>query len=86
MPITVRLSPSTSSGPAHDVSLLAHLAFNAPLVSRDKRVKAFLNRNQGFLGHFKGRAREILELLVDKYRAWRASKRLPNPRSSACGP
>jgi len=38
--------------------LLAHLAFNAPLVSRDERAKAFLNRNQDFLGHFKGKARE----------------------------
>jgi type I restriction enzyme R subunit len=50
--------------------LLAHLAFNAPLVSRDERAKAFLNRNQDFLGRFRGKAREILELLVDKYRVW----------------
>jgi len=50
--------------------LLAHLAFNAPLVSRDERAKAFLNRNQDFLGRFKGKAREIIELLVDKYRVW----------------
>jgi type I restriction enzyme R subunit len=50
--------------------LLAHLAFNAPLVSRDERAKAFLNRNQDFLGRFKGKAREIVELLVDKYRVW----------------
>ena len=50
--------------------LLAHLAFNAPLVSRDERAKAFLNRNQDFLSRFKGKAREILELLVDKYRVW----------------
>ena len=50
--------------------LLAHLAFNAPLVSRDERAKAFLNRNQDFLSRFKGKAREIIELLVDKYRVW----------------
>ena len=55
---------------ADGYDLLAHLAFNAPLVSRDERAKAFLNRNQDFLGRFKGRAREILELLVDKYRVW----------------
>ena len=51
-------------------SLLAHLASDAPLLSRDKRAKAFLNRNQDFLGRFKGKAREIIELLVDKYRVW----------------
>jgi type I restriction enzyme R subunit len=28
------------------------------------------NRNQDFLGRFKGKAREILEMLVDKYRVW----------------
>jgi hypothetical protein len=39
-----------------------------PLVSHDERAKAFLNRNQDFLGRFRGKAREILELLVDKYR------------------
>ncbi|MDH7484931.1 MAG: type I restriction-modification enzyme R subunit C-terminal domain-containing protein [Anaerolineae bacterium] len=42
--------------------LLAHLAFNAPLVSRDELAKAFLSRNQDFLGRFKGRAREVIEL------------------------
>jgi len=36
--------------------LLAHLAFNAPLISSDERAKAFLNRNQDFLGHFRGKA------------------------------
>jgi len=40
------------------------------LVSHDERAKAFLNRNQDFLGRFKGKAREIIELLVDKYRVW----------------
>ena len=60
MPMSVRLSSQRS--------LLAHLAFDAPLVSRDERAKAFLNRNQDFLGRFKGKAREIIELLVDKYR------------------
>ena len=34
------------------------------------KAKAFLNRNQDFLGRFKGRAREIIELLVDKYHVW----------------
>jgi type II secretory pathway component PulM len=42
--------------------LLAHLAFNAPLASRDERAKAFLNRHQDVLGRFKGKAREVLEL------------------------
>ena len=47
-----------------------HLVFNAPLVSRDERAKAFLNRNRDFLGLFKGKAWEIIELLIDKYRVW----------------
>jgi type I restriction enzyme R subunit len=67
--------------------LLAHLAFNAPLVSHDERVKAFLNRNQDFLGRFRGKARETLELLVDKYRVWDAKRTpSPSPRPSACAP
>jgi hypothetical protein len=38
-----------------------------PLVSRDERAKAFLNRNQDFLGRFKGKAREIVELLMERH-------------------
>ena len=47
----------------------ANLVFNASLVSRDERAKAFLDRNQDFLGRFRGRLvlseaeGEILELL-----------------------
>jgi hypothetical protein len=35
------------------------------------------NRNQDFLGRFRGKAREILELLVDKYRFWGARRTKP---------
>ncbi len=49
--------------------LLAHLAFEAPLRTRSDRATAFLNREQGFIKSYKGKARETILELLDKYRA-----------------
>ncbi|MCD4739443.1 MAG: hypothetical protein K8R89_09345 [Anaerolineae bacterium] len=49
--------------------LLAHLAFGAPLRSRDERAAAFRNREQRFLQRFSPEAREVLLALLEKYRA-----------------
>jgi len=48
--------------------LLAHLAFNAPILSRDQRVQRMLNLHQSFLNSFGTDAREVLLTLLEKYR------------------
>lgn len=48
--------------------LLAHLAFDAPLRSRDERAAAFRNREQRFLQRYSPEAREVLLALLEKYR------------------
>ncbi|MCS6998488.1 MAG: hypothetical protein NZL86_03715, partial [Aquificaceae bacterium] len=50
--------------------LLAHLSFKSPLRSREERYKAFMNREGRFLKSFKPEAKEVLEELLDRYRAW----------------
>ncbi|MBE0616853.1 MAG: DEAD/DEAH box helicase family protein, partial [Proteobacteria bacterium] len=53
---------------ADQFDLLSHLAFGAPVHTRDERADAFLNRQQRFLKAFTPRAREVLLALLDKYR------------------
>jgi len=50
---------------AYDI--LAHLAFDEPMVSREQRAVAFFNLHQDFLAKYDDRAREILKVLVEKY-------------------
>jgi type I restriction enzyme R subunit len=50
---------------AYDI--LAHLAFDEPLVSREQRAVAFFNLHQDFLAKYDDRAREVLKVLVEKY-------------------
>lgn len=47
--------------------LLAHLAFDEPMVSRDERAVAFFNLHQDFFNRYDANAREILRILVEKY-------------------
>ncbi len=47
--------------------LLAHIAFDEPLVSRDERAVAFFNLHQDFLATYNADARAILKTLVEKY-------------------
>jgi len=55
-------------GDADAFDLLAHLAFDAPLRSRDERAAAFRNREQRFLQRYSPEAREVLLALLEKYR------------------
>ncbi len=47
--------------------LLAHLAYGAPVHTRDERARAFRNREQRFLHRFDAEAREVLLALLEKY-------------------
>ncbi len=47
--------------------LLAHLAFDEPMVSREERAVAFFNLHQDFLAKYDEKARAILQTLVEKY-------------------
>ncbi len=48
--------------------LLCHLAFGAPLRSRDERATAFRNREQAFIRRHGERARQTILELLEKYR------------------
>jgi type I restriction enzyme R subunit len=48
--------------------LLAHIAFDKPLITRDERADAFLNHEQRFMKDFDPRVREIILALLNKYR------------------
>ncbi len=48
--------------------LLAHIAFDTPLITRDERVDAFLNHEERFMKDFNPQVREIILALLDKYR------------------
>jgi type I restriction enzyme R subunit len=48
--------------------IIAHIAFNAPILTRDERANAFINKKQFFLNALGSNAREIIISLLDKYR------------------
>ncbi|MGW5137623.1 EcoAI/FtnUII family type I restriction enzme subunit R [Nocardia beijingensis] len=50
-----------------EVDLLLNLAYNTALVTRSERVKRVRREHQAFLDGFAAEAREILEILLDKY-------------------
>lgn len=47
--------------------LLAHLAFDEPMVSREERAVAFFNLHQDFLTTYNEEGRAILQTLIEKY-------------------
>jgi len=53
---------------ADTFDLLAHIAFNAPIITRDERAKALVNLKSGFLESFGPEAKEVLLILLEKYR------------------
>jgi len=63
----------------------SHLAGMQQTKKYAMKAKAFLNRNQDFLGRFKGKAREIIELLVDKYCVW-GIEEIAKPEGLPCAP
>jgi len=48
--------------------IIAHIAFNAPILRRDERANAFINKKQSFLNALGSNAQEIILSLLDKYR------------------
>ena len=48
--------------------VLAHVAFGAPLLTRDERAKAFLNKKKQLVDALGDRAKEVILALLDKYR------------------
>lgn len=53
---------------ADQFDLLAHIAFDKPIVTRDERADAFLNYHQRFMQAFDSRVREVIRGLIEKYR------------------
>jgi len=52
---------------ADALDLLLHVAYNAPLVSRKKRAEKLRQGKPNFLNAYTPAAREILDILLDKY-------------------
>jgi type I restriction enzyme R subunit len=61
------LAEVLGQGDADAFDLLAHLAFDAPVRTRDERAQAFRNRYQRFLQRYSPEAREVLLALLEKY-------------------
>ncbi len=53
---------------ADQFDLLAHIAFDKPIRTRDERADAFVNHEQHFLEKHDGQACEVILALLDKYR------------------
>jgi type I restriction enzyme R subunit len=63
----LHLAQVTHHPEADALDLLLHVAYNAPLVSRRQRTEKLLQKKQNFLNTFTPAAREILDILLDKY-------------------
>lgn len=61
------LSQVTHHPEVDALDLLLNVAFNAPLVSRKERAIKLRQKKQNFLNTFTPAAREILDILLDKY-------------------
>ena len=53
---------------ADEFDLVAHILFNAPIISRDERARALLDLRKGFFEKYGANVREVLLELVDRYR------------------
>ncbi|MGQ9507627.1 MAG: EcoAI/FtnUII family type I restriction enzme subunit R [Candidatus Bathycorpusculaceae bacterium] len=53
---------------ADSFDVIAHIAFDVPIFTREERAKAFMNLHGDFLKTFDPQAQEILLALLDKYR------------------
>jgi type I restriction enzyme R subunit len=53
---------------ADTFDIIAHVAFDAPVLSRDDRAQAFLNEKQRFINSFNETARKVLLNLIEKYK------------------
>lgn len=53
---------------ADTFDVLARIAFDAPIITRDERAKALMNLRSGFLESFGPEAKEVLLMMLEKYR------------------
>jgi type I restriction enzyme R subunit len=53
---------------ADTFDVIAHVAFGAPLLTRDERARAFLNKKRQLIDALGGKARDVILALLDKYR------------------
>jgi len=53
---------------ADTFDIIAHIAFDAPVLSRDDRAQAFFNEKQQFINSFNETARKVLLNLIEKYK------------------
>ena len=75
------LAAVTHQPDADPLDLLLHVAYNAPLLTRRERAKALQSKRANFFNTFTPAAREILEVLLDKYAE--PLQRLPATRDFA---
>jgi type I restriction enzyme, R subunit len=61
------LAQVTHHPEADALDLLLHVAYNAPLVSRRERAEKLLQKKQNFFNTYSPAAREILNILLEKY-------------------
>ena len=62
------LSKLMKKSDVDEFDLIAHLLFNAPLVTRDERARALLDMKREILERHGERVREVILELVDRYR------------------
>ncbi len=61
------LADATQQPEADPLDLLLHVAFNAPLVTRRERARLLKSKRPNFFNTFTPAAREVLDILLDKY-------------------
>jgi type I restriction enzyme R subunit len=62
------LSKVLKNPDADEFDLIAHILFNAPVITRDERAKALLDLQRELLERYGSNAREVIFELVDRYR------------------
>jgi type I restriction enzyme R subunit len=53
---------------ADTFDIIAHIAFDAPILTKDERANAFINKKQFFLAALGSDPRKVILTLLDKYR------------------
>ena len=62
------LSKILKNPDADEFDLIAHVLFNAPIITRDERARSLLDMRKEFFEKYGTKAREVLFELVDRYR------------------
>jgi type I restriction enzyme R subunit len=62
------LSKVLKNPDADEFDLIAHILFNAPIITRDERARALLDLRKEFIEKYGSNAREVIFELVDRYR------------------